>query len=97
VILQMCSNPEPRFLQQHLDIGHGLFGLAGGIADRHALARVEILANLAADEHHRAARDDRLAQIVVELLLRISVPRIELAKARMNHGAMLSGNGVERI
>ena len=40
-------------------------------------ARVEILGHLAAQEHHGAPGDHRLAEIVVELLLRIGVPGVE--------------------
>ena len=49
----------------------------GGIAHADADRRIEILPDLAAHEDHAAARDDGLAQIVVELLLRIGIARVE--------------------
>ncbi|KAG0762858.1 hypothetical protein G6F22_018548 [Rhizopus arrhizus] len=58
------------FLEQHVDVLHRLLRLAGGIADADALGRVQVLADLPAQEDGTAARDDGLAQIVVELLFR---------------------------
>ena len=91
VILVIWSSSRARLFQQHLDIGHGLFGLAGHVADGHAFVGVEILADLAAHEHHRPVRDHDLAEIIVELLLRIGFPGVELADAGMNWHDLASG------
>ena len=69
------------FLEQHLDVRHGLLGLAGRIADGDALAVSRSCPIWPRNEDHGAARDHRLAEIVVELLLRVGVLGIELADA----------------
>jgi len=78
---------EPRagFRQQHRHIAHGLFGLAGGIADRHAERGVEVLTDLAAHEHHGAARHDHLTQVVIERLVGVGLAGIELAYPFVDH------------
>ncbi len=77
---------EPRtgFVQQTVDIRHGLFGLRGRITYADVHRGVEILAHLAAHENGSAPRDDRLAQIIVELLLGIRVPGVELTDSSMH-------------
>src|SRR5215211_71650 len=70
-----------RFFHQELDVAHGCFGLGARIARMQRPARVEILRHLTAQEYHRAAGNDRLAEIVVELLLRISLARVERTNA----------------
>ena len=62
------------------------------IADANIDRGIEVLPNLPADEDRAAAGDDRLAQIVVELLLRIGCTRIELTNARV-HGRLRKTNG----
>ncbi|KAG0924697.1 hypothetical protein G6F31_019022 [Rhizopus arrhizus] len=77
------------FLEQHVDVLHRLLRLAGGIADADALGRVQVLADLPAQEDGTAARDDGLAQIVVELLFRVGCLGIEGAYALGLHGSTL--------
>src|SRR5262245_24173436 len=50
-----------RFLEQQLDVLHGLVGLSRHVADANALRSLEVLADLAAHEDHRAARNHHLA------------------------------------
>jgi hypothetical protein len=54
--------------------------LAGWIAECNALACLEILTDLAANEYHGPARHNRLAQVVIEFLLGIGVLRVEPAQ-----------------
>jgi hypothetical protein len=54
------------------------------------LRRIEILRALAAQKDHRAARDDGLAEVIVELLFRVGVLRVELADAGVGHGSFQS-------
>ncbi len=58
-----------RLFHQHLDVGHGLGRLLRGIAHMQRLARVEVLAHLAAQEDGCPPRHHGLAQVVVQLLL----------------------------
>jgi hypothetical protein len=55
------------------------------IANGHAFGRVEILANLAPHEHHCSARHDGLAEIIVQILLRVGVFGVEGSNALV-HG-----------
>jgi hypothetical protein len=48
---------------------------------RDVLRGVEVLRALAAQEDRGAARDDRLREVVVELLLGVGVAGVELADA----------------
>ena len=73
-ILQMSSQRRARLGQQHLDVVHRLLGLGGGIADPDRLRGVEVLADLAAQEHG-VAGDHGLAEVVVEVLIGIGVAR----------------------
>ena len=72
------------FAQQHIDALHCLLDLAGGVAHAHAFGGVQVLADLAAHKHHKAARHHGLAQVVVEFLLRLGGARVEFADA--GHG-----------
>src|SRR5260221_12761376 len=74
------GEPAAAFREQQRDVGHALLGLAGGIADRDILARVEGLRHLTAQIDRRSG-DHRLAEIVVERLLGIGLARIELSDA----------------
>src|SRR3954471_4499380 len=56
------------FLHEHGEVLHGSLGLGRGVANADALASLEVLAHLPAQEHHSPARLDGLAEIVVELL-----------------------------
>src|SRR5829696_3861111 len=69
-----------RLAQEHVDVRHRPLGLAGWIADRDAVACLEILTDLATNKHHGPARHNRLAQVVVKLLLGIGVLGVELAQ-----------------
>src|SRR3569833_590154 len=62
-LAQLCSN-----------VLHRLLCLPNGIADRDIFRGIELLPDLSAHEHHAAAGDHGLAQIIVELLLRIGIP-----------------------
>jgi hypothetical protein len=62
--------------EQRLDVRHHLLGLGGGIPDVDALAGVQVLCHLTA-QVDGVASDHRLAQVVVEPLLRIAVSGIE--------------------
>ena len=79
-----------RLFHEHLDVRHGLGGLRRGVADVEGLARVEILGNLAAQEHRAPTRDHALAEVVVELLLGIGVPCVEFAVTIMRHSGLRS-------
>jgi hypothetical protein len=81
--LDQVLHPAARFFQQHADVGHGLLGLRGGVADAHGLAGVEVLADLATDIDG-AVGDDGLAEIVVEALLGVCVARVERADAAVD-------------
>src|SRR5918995_1628890 len=69
-----------RLAKKHVDVRHCPLGLAGWIADCDALACLEILTDLAANEYHGPARHNRLAQIVIQLLLGIGVLGVEPAQ-----------------
>jgi hypothetical protein len=68
-----------RFSEQLFDVPHRLVGLGGRIADPHVERGIEVLPNLAPNEHRPPPRDHGLTQIVVEILFGICVPRVELA------------------
>ena len=74
----MCSSVAAGLLEQLLDVLHRLLGLRLDVADADVLGRVEVLADLAA-QIDGVAGDDGLAQVVVEVLLRVGVPRVERA------------------
>jgi 4-methylaminobutanoate oxidase (formaldehyde-forming) len=77
-------------LDQLTDVLHHLVGLLDRIGATDVGCGVEILRALAAQEDHGAACDHRLTQIVVEVLLRIRVLRVELADASVSHRCLLS-------
>src|SRR5713101_6576085 len=80
-VFQLCSG----LFEKRLDVGHRLFGLASRIADRNAFRAVEVLADLAPNEHHAAFRYHGLAQIVIEALFGIGVLGIEFPDAGVSH------------
>ena len=65
-----------RLVEEHRDVAHRLLGLCRDVADADRLPGVEILADLSTQVDHSAG-DDRLAQIVVEVLFRIGVLGVE--------------------
>src|SRR3990167_6714657 len=73
-----------RFLEQEFYVLHGLARLHRGVADKEALAGLEILRDLAAEEDDRPAGNHRLAEVVVELLLGIGVARVERSDPGMD-------------
>jgi hypothetical protein len=57
-------------------MAHRLLGLSRDVTDAHRFACVEILADLSAQVDHSAG-DDRLTEVVVEVLFGVGVPGIE--------------------
>ncbi len=66
-------------------VPHDLVRLLHRIVAVDARAVLEALRTLAAQEDHAPARDDRLAEIVVEVLLRIGVRRVEFPDSLVSH------------
>ncbi len=62
--------------QQRRDVRHHLLGLGFGVARPHVLAGVEVLRHLAA-QVNRVTGHHRLAQVVVQPLLRIALGGVE--------------------
>src|SRR5450830_1577948 len=83
-VLQLAAG----FLEQHVDVIHRLLGLAFDVTDADAFGGIQILPDLTAQEDGRAARDDCLAQVVIDLLFRIGVFGIESANARVFHESL---------
>src|SRR5258708_19600353 len=54
------------------------------VSHAHIERGVEILSELGAHEHHSTPCHDGLAQVVVELLFRVGIPRVELADTGMH-------------
>jgi len=73
--------------QELLDVGHGLLRLRLGVAHADVDRGVEILAHLTANEDRRTPGHHRLAQIVVELLLRIGIAGVEFTDSSV-HGRL---------
>ncbi|MNE41082.1 hypothetical protein D3C80_1351340 [compost metagenome] len=71
-----------RLFEQLLDVAHGLFGLGPWITETHQLA-VEIGTDLAT-HIHGVAGADRLAQVVVQGLVRVGVFGVEHADTSMS-------------
>ncbi|MNF57546.1 hypothetical protein D3C84_390780 [compost metagenome] len=70
------------FLEQLLDVAHGLFRLGTRVAEAHQLT-VEVGPHLATDIH-RVAGAHGLAQVVVQGLVGVSVLGVEHADAGMS-------------
>ena len=81
---------RPRFFQQHGDVGHRLLGLLPGVADVKRLSGLEVLGDLTPQEHHRAAGHYDLAEVVVEVLFGVGVPRVEGTESLVGHGGRAS-------
>ena len=79
------GEPGAGLAEQLLEVPHRLLGLTRRIAERDARAAGEILPDLAAHEHQRAARLDHLAEVVVEPLLGVGVAGVELAQPLVGH------------
>ena len=78
-----------RLVQQHRDVGHRPLGLGLDVADPDRLARVQILADLAAQVDGVAGADG-LAEVVVEVLLGVGVARVERPDPGVLHAAPTS-------
>jgi hypothetical protein len=81
-------------LYELLDILHDLVGLLGWVVAANISGRIEVLWALATEIDGSApACDNRLTQIVVELLLWIRILCVELANSSMGHLGSPSGWG----
>lgn len=82
------------FLDQLFDVLHDLMRLRDGIMAVDICSIGQTLRALAAQPDRLAAGgDDRLAKVIIEVLLRIRIPRVELADANVGHGGGLRGFG----
>ena len=81
--------PRSALVEELRDVRHRTIGLAGGVADRDRLARVEILPDLP-PQVHRVPGDDRLGEVVRDPLLGIGVAGVEGADAAMAHAGTRS-------
>ena len=80
-----------RLLDELADVLHHLVGLLDRVVALDVLCVIEVLRTLASEPYGTSAtRDHRLAEIVVEVLLGIGVPRVERSDARMGHACQLS-------
>ncbi len=84
--LHQMLHPAAAFLDQLFDVLHDFVGLFDRIVACDVLGGIELLRALPAQiDRPPALRDDRLAQIVVELLLGVGVFGVELAVAVVGH------------
>src|SRR5690606_22804753 len=83
--LAQVLHPSATFLDQLPDVLHHLVGLLHRVVAADVLRIVQVLRTLAAQEDRGAAGDHGLTQVVVQLLLGVSVPGVELAVALVGH------------
>ena len=81
--LDQVLHPAAGLLEQQVDVGHGALRLRLDVADADGLAGVEVLADLAAYVDG-VAGDDRLAEVVVEVLLRVGLLGVERPDAEVS-------------
>ena len=80
----------PGFFEKLADVLHHLVGLLDRVVALDVFRRVQILRTLAAQPDRAAAAcDHRLGQIVVQLLLRIGILRVEFPQPFMRHAGLL--------